>query len=249
MADAERHGPHVDVGEVAIEEVGHDLLLAGLEDLFGNLAAGLEALARQRHAAAAPGDFELELVLVLGARQHDEAALRTGDLERRVHDERQDLVEHAAGAERAQPFEKGGDLPQVAHRRRRVLVGRGRRLRRIVQEEHELGAAAASKADQIAVLQLVLGDAFAVDVRAVPRAAIAQQEAAVVERNLGVVARHIAANQLEIVPAAAPDREHGLVDVDYAPAEGVSYLEATFGHRFGSGPGKYSSVRPTSDDS
>ena len=89
------------------------------------------------------------------------------------------------------------------------------------------------------MLQLVLGDGFAVDVRAVARAAIAQQETAVVERDFGVIARDVAANELQIVAAAAPDREHGLVDVDYAPAEGVSNLEATIGHRIGSGPGRY----------
>ena len=64
-----------------------------------------------------------------------------------------------------------------------------------------------------------------------------------------MVARHIAANELEVVPAAAPDREHGLVDVNDAPAEGVSYLEATIGHRVGGGPDKCFCVRPTLDDS
>ena len=46
VADAERHGAHVDVGQIAVEQVGDDLQLAGGEDLFGNLAAGVEAAAR-----------------------------------------------------------------------------------------------------------------------------------------------------------------------------------------------------------
>ena len=43
VADAERDGADVHVGEIAVEQVGDDLLLAGREHLFGNLAAGLEA--------------------------------------------------------------------------------------------------------------------------------------------------------------------------------------------------------------
>ena len=43
VTDAERHRAHVHVGEIAVEQVGDDLQLAGREDLFGNLAAGVEA--------------------------------------------------------------------------------------------------------------------------------------------------------------------------------------------------------------
>ena len=66
VADAERHGAHVGVGEVAVEQVGHDLFLAGREDLFRNLSAGLEALAGERHASLAAGDLELEVVVGAG---------------------------------------------------------------------------------------------------------------------------------------------------------------------------------------
>ena len=71
---------------------------------------------------------------------------------------------------------------------------------------------------------------FAVDVRAVARAAVAQDVLAAVVRDLGVVARDVAADQLQIVPAAAADREHRLVDGDDAPTEGVGDLEATVWH-------------------
>ena len=76
----------------------------------------------------------------------------------------------------------------------------------------------------------MLGDALAVDVGAVARSAIAQDEIAAVERDLGVIPRHIAANQLQIVAAAAADRVDRLVDVNDAATEGVGDLEATVRH-------------------
>ena len=85
------------------------------------------------------------------------------------------------------------------------------------------------------VLQRVLGDAFAVDVRAVAAAAIAEHEGAVFGGDFGVVARHIAAHQLQVVAAAAADREHRLVDVDHTPTQGVSDLETTVCHRWEAG--------------
>ena len=50
VADAERHGAHVHVGELAVEQVGDDPRLAGAEHFLGNLAAGREAAAGQRRA-------------------------------------------------------------------------------------------------------------------------------------------------------------------------------------------------------
>ena len=52
VADAERDGAHVHVGQLAVEQVGDDARLAGAEHLFGNLAAGREAAAGQRLRAA-----------------------------------------------------------------------------------------------------------------------------------------------------------------------------------------------------
>ncbi len=119
---------------------------------------------------------------------------------------------------------------QVVDGRRAVLPGRDRRRPRLLEQEHQLRAAAASQAYEVAVLQLMLGDAFAVDVGAVARSAIAQDEVPVVERDLGVIPRHIAANQLQIVAAAAADRIHRFVDVNDAATEGVGDLEATVRH-------------------
>ena len=188
VADTQRHGAHVHVGQVAVEQVGDDLLLPRREHLFGNLAAGLELLARQGQASAAAGDLELQLAAGVG--QHDEAALGAGDLERRVHHQGQHLVEHAPRAQGAKPFEQRRDLAQVAHRGGRVpIAGRAAgRLRGVLQQEHHLGAAAAPQANQIGMLERVLGDAFAVDIRPVAAATVAQDEGAVFRGDFRVVA-------------------------------------------------------------
>ena len=90
---------HVRVGEIAVQQVRHDTNLAGGEDLFGNLAARVEALARQRDLAARARQLHLELGALV--RQHDEPALGAGDLDGGVEHERQHFVEHAARAQRA----------------------------------------------------------------------------------------------------------------------------------------------------
>ncbi len=106
----------------------------------------------------------LELELVAFARQHDEAALRAADVDRRIHHQRQHVVEHAAGAQRAKPLEQRRDLAQVADGRRRRAVHR--RLA-VGQQEHHLGAAGASEADAVAVDERALGHLLAVHVGAV----------------------------------------------------------------------------------
>ena len=103
-------------------------------------------------AAAAARHLELELAA--RARQHDEAALGAADVDRRIQHQRQHVVQHAAGSERAQPFEQRGDLPQIADRGGRRPVDRRRR---VGEEEHHLGAAAAAEADPVAVRQHPLG--------------------------------------------------------------------------------------------
>ena len=103
----------------------------------------------QRDAAAAARQLELELVG--RRRQHDEAALGAADLDRRVEHQRQHVVEDAAGAERAQPFEQRRDLAEVADRRRRRLVDRAGGA--VGEQEHHLGAAGAAEPDPVAVHQ------------------------------------------------------------------------------------------------
>ena len=154
VADAERHRAPVVLGQVVVEQVGHDLQLAGREHLFGDLAAGVEAVARQGDAAARPRQLQLELPVVAG--QHDEAALGAGDVDGRVEHQRQHLVEHAARAERAQPFEQRRHLADVADRR--AGRRRARRLPARIGQEHHLGAAAAAELDPVAVRQPMLGD-------------------------------------------------------------------------------------------
>ena len=60
VADAERDRAGVQLREVAVEQILDDRLLAGGEDLLGNLAARLERAAGQRHLAARARQLELE---------------------------------------------------------------------------------------------------------------------------------------------------------------------------------------------
>jgi len=52
LPDAERDGARVELREVAVEQILDDLLLAGREHLFRNLAARVERPARQRDVPA-----------------------------------------------------------------------------------------------------------------------------------------------------------------------------------------------------
>ena len=72
--------------------------------------------ARQLH-------LELRAVAVGARRQHDEAALGAGHVDRRVEHEREHLVEHAARAERAQAFEQRRELAQIVDRARVRSIG------------------------------------------------------------------------------------------------------------------------------
>ena len=220
VANAELHRAEVHVGEIAVEQVGDDLQLAGREHFFRNLAAGLESGAGQRDAALGARQLHFEVGARCAGvrRQHDEAALGAGDVDRRVEHEREDLVEHAAGAQRAQALEQRRELPQIVDGAGVRAVG----VRRTVAgQEHHVGAAGATELDAIAVRQLVLGDRLAVDVGAVARALVAQDPVAVLLDDLGVLARHVAADQAEIALRAAADAEQLLVDRDDALAEAV----------------------------
>ena len=137
--------------------------------------------------------------------QHDEAALGAAHLDRRIHHQREHIVQHAARAERAQAFEERGHVAQIADRRggRR----RGGHAGLIGQQEHELGAAAAADADGVAGFEHAFGDGLAVDVGAEARAAIAEHEAAALLDDLGVIARHFAAAETQIVGLPAANRE------------------------------------------
>ena len=98
------------------------------------------------------------------------------------------------------------------------------------EEEHHLGAAAAAEPDAVAVHERALGYLLAVDVGAVPRALVADQELVVLGVDLGVVARDFAAGQAEIVGFAPPDLEVALRDRHDTAAQRVGYFKAGIGH-------------------
>ena len=179
-------------------------LVAGLEHFARDLAAGRERRARQRQAAAAARVLELELALDVG--HHDEAAFRLGDVERRVDHERQHLIEHAARSQRAQAVEDRP--PSAPGRSRRSTTGAQHRRGVLVGQEHHFDVVAVSQPDGVAVHQRALGDLLAVHEGAVTRGPIAQQVTArVVAHDLGVLARDVGADELEIGGRAASDDE------------------------------------------
>jgi hypothetical protein len=176
--------------------------------------------------AAAARHLELELVVVV-AGQHDESALRAADFDRRIQHQREHVVEDAAGAERAQPFEQRRDLTQVADRGGRHPVDR--RLRFGQQEDH-LRPAGPAQPDAIAMDEDAVGDLLAVDVGAVARIAVPQREVVALERDFRVVARDFAAREPQVVGLAPADLELVLGNRNDAPAEGVGDFEAGVGH-------------------
>ncbi len=188
VPDAKLHGAEVHVGEIAVEQVSHDLQLAGDEHLFGNLAAGLEPGARQRDAALRTRQFHVEVLafdLTAGRRQHDEAALGSRDIDRRIEHHGQHLIEHAARPKRAQSFEERRELAKIVDR----AGVRSIRMRGAISgQEHHVGAAGPSELDFVAVRQLVLGNRFAVDVGAIARTLVAQDPVAVLIDDLGMLA-------------------------------------------------------------
>ena len=138
--------PGVQLREVAVEQILDDRLLAGREHRLGNLPAGLERPAGQRDLAARARQLELEHLLAV--RQHDEAALGAGDLDRRIEHQRQHFVEHAARPERAQPLEQRRHLAQLGRGGDRALL---HRRRFVVDEEDDLGVAGLPQPDLVAV--------------------------------------------------------------------------------------------------
>ena len=122
----------------------------------------------------------LELELVGRRREHDEPALGAADLDRRIQHQRQHVVEHAAGAERAQALRAARQ--SAAGRRSRswwpCSTGGGD----VGEQEDHLGAAGAAEPDAVAVRQRALGDLLAVDVGAVAGVAVAEDELVVLRR-------------------------------------------------------------------
>ena len=114
---------------------------------------------------------------------------------------------------------------------RAPVVDRLERLRSSLgRQKDEIGAAAAAEPDAVARAQLALGDRLAVDERAVARLAVAQEVAAVVGHDLGVLARDLAAAEPQVVRLAPADRERQPVDGDDPLAEHVADFEAGIRH-------------------
>ena len=102
VTDAEGDRPFVIRRDVRVEQVLDQSHLARGEDLFGNLTAGGEVGDRERPPVPAPPSFELEYPIV--GHQHEETALGTRHVDRRIEDKIEDVVQHTGTAHRAQPF-------------------------------------------------------------------------------------------------------------------------------------------------
>jgi hypothetical protein len=98
VADAEREGSGMCSRQLRVAKIGDMSLLAAREHLLRDLAAGLELRGGNGDLAAPAREGELEVPGVIG--EHDEAALRAGDFNRRVDDEGQHVVEKARAAQR-----------------------------------------------------------------------------------------------------------------------------------------------------
>jgi hypothetical protein len=215
----------VHVGEIAVQQVGHQPRRPSPEDFFRDLPAGREAPARERAVAAAARHLELELRGL--EREHDEAALGPAHLDCRVQHQREHVVEHAPRPQRSQALEEGRDLTEVADGRGRRPVDR--RLRIGEQEDH-LGAARPAEADLVAVHQDAFGDLLTVDVGAVAGIPVLQLEAVAVDRDFRMIARDFAAGQAQVVGFAAADFERALRNGNDAPSQGIGHFKTGVGH-------------------
>ena len=225
VADAERDGALVLVGEVAVEQIGLDARPARAEDLLRYLAAGLERVPRQRGLVARAAQLELEPVVV--ARQHDETAFGPADGDSGVEDHRQHVVEHLAGAQRPQPLQQHRDLVQLADGGALRGAGGGGL---VVRQEDELGPLPLAEPDPVAVREPVLRDGLAVHEDAVAGPAVAEAEAAVGGGDLGVDARHVGVRQVQVAPDPPPDGEWVLVQEDHPPSVLITDLESRLSH-------------------
>ncbi len=222
-----RDGGKVRIGEIPFRQVRDHQLPARGEDLLGNLAARVEADAAERHVSAHARELRLELAALVG--QHDEATLGAGQVDGRVHHEREHFVEHTAAAQAAQRLEQRRNLAEPADDARRAAPGaRVRRL--VVEQEQQLGAGRPANLDPVAVRQPLLGDLRAVHVGAAARPAIADQVLAVAPQDLGVVPGDVGAGQLQVVRRPPSDGERRLVERNDPPTLRVGDFEPRICH-------------------
>ena len=131
-------------------------------------------VARERHATPHPRQLQLELAALAG--QHHKAAFGARHVNRRVHHEREHLVENAVAAQAAQRVEQRGNLPEPADDPEAPALRAGI-AGPVVDQEHELRARGATDLDLVAVREMALRHLRAVDVRPAARAAVAHQVA------------------------------------------------------------------------
>jgi hypothetical protein len=220
MTNPERDRAGMQLREVAVEQVFDDGFLPGGEDRLGNLPAGREGLARQRQLAARPRELEFELPAFA---QHDEAALGAGHLDGRIDDQREDIVENAARAERAQTLEQSRHVADFAHGGDRAPL---LRRRVIADEEDDLRVVGLAQLDLVAVREHLLVGPLAVDERAEPRRAVAEAKDAVLGDDFRVHARNARTRNAHVGLAAAPQGHQWLVQRNHALPERVSDQKA-----------------------
>ena len=227
MTDAERHGPHVRIGHAGIEQIGDDLRLPGREHLFGNLAAGRERGVGEHLLCAAARQLELERAV--GAGQHDEGPLGAGDLDRRVQDQGQHVLQDPARSRRAEPRQERRDLAQV-------IARAGHRSPRQRPPSSAVSSTRSAppprpRRTRSPGPQVAFGHRVAVEERAVARLAVAQNQPAAVEDDLGVLARHLAAREAQIVAVTAANAERKMVERDLTLTRRIVYMQSRPGHR------------------
>ena len=206
------------IGQVAIEQIGLNARPSGAKHLFRNFAARLKPATRQGDSVPRPTQLELQLVVV--ARQHDEAALGAADRDSRVHHQGQHVVQHLTGTEGPEPLEQHRHLVHLADRRTLAAAGSG-----IRAQKHELGATAAPQLDPIPMGKTMLLHLLTVDERPIPGPLVTDFEAVADGRDLRVIPRHLPALQMEIAPHSPPDGERILLDVHNPPTELIGYFE------------------------
>ena len=158
------------------------------------------------------------------AGQHDERAFGVGNLNGRVENQRQHFLQHTARAKGPEPLQEHGDLAQVIAGAGAGSQGHAAAFL-VAREEHEVCTAATAQADAVARANLDFVDLFAVDEGAVPRCLVPDEELCPVLRDLGVLARDLAAAEAQIVRLPAANRERQAIHIHESLAQHVTYFQ------------------------
>ena len=226
VADAECDGPHVDVREVAVEQVRRRSAArrvrktsSGILRLVAKLPPGSVWWPRPRAILNSSSP------VALASMMKPRSAPLTSIAESSTSDS-------TSSSTRPDPSARSPSSSAVTWRRSPIAVVADRSATVLGPLDHEdhLGAAGATEPDPVAVRQRLLGDLLAVDVGAVARILVADEELVVFGDDVGVVARHLAAGQPQIVGLAAADPKQRLADLDDAAAECIGDFQASSSH-------------------